>query len=120
VSYEYNPEIASHCTVTCPPKEAEPTDLVIYRKVNKVPTKDKDFISDIESKKKYRNPLECKHWGCSVWPNEASAAHARELFDWVRSNFIVSGKLVPSDGQIMATPSREQRRWSSRQAISRE
>lgn len=107
-SYKYHPEIARYCSSRCPPSDAEPADIVAYRSTPNWPISDADFLSDIETNKKNRDKTVCQHWGCSVWPNQAAAQHAWTLFKWVRRKYVVAGRLEPSDGQVLATPTGNQ------------
>ena len=108
MTFEYSSNIAKECSITCPPVEAVPTDLEVWRTVNSLPPKATDFLSDIETNKKCRDKANCLHWGCSIWPSEEAAIHARDLFGWVRAKFVVKVRLVPTDGQILSTPTRDQ------------
>ena len=88
MAYTYHPDIPNYCQTVCPPHEAEPANLTVYRSTSSLPISEADFLSDIETNKKNRDKSVCEHWGCPVWPSKAAAQHALDLFGWVRKKFL--------------------------------
>jgi hypothetical protein len=102
---KYHPDIP----VACPPKEATPTNGVVYRASKKASLEASDFASHAERKLRGYDPKVCQCWGLSVWVSEEAVETARKLFPVFRyKRFILSGALGVSDGVIMQTPSESQ------------
>lgn len=109
MTYNYNSGIGNYCNGQCPPTDAQPANGIFYRSVDVFPASLSDFSSDIETNKPQRKKDVCEHWGCSLWPSEKAARHARKLFSkWLTKKFIVCGQLTPTDGQTKLTPTDSQ------------
>jgi hypothetical protein len=80
----------------------------IYRSVANFPPTAADFLSDVEANRAGRQALQLQALGCSVWETVEAASHARKIYDHFRTSYIVVGDLDPSDGQVLATPSKKQ------------
>ena len=102
-TYSYHPELPEDC----PLDGAMPVDS-IYRSVANFPPTAADFLSDVEANRAGRQALQLQALGCSVWETVEAASHARKIYDHFRTSYIVVGDLDPSDGQVLATPSKKQ------------
>lgn len=91
----------------CPLEGAEPVGT-IFKAVSQLPVTAADFESDIETRKPGAKRTRCKNWGCSVWQTMEAVRHGRETYAHFRESYIVQGRLDPSDGQVLTTPSRAQ------------
>jgi hypothetical protein len=91
----------------CPPDEASPPDLEVYRFVKEDPPLEWDFESSRE-----RHPDEdfgenaCMRSGLSVFSDLREAEQARKAIPGMKSKHIARGHLPPASGLIKHTPRR--------------
>lgn len=101
----FHPDIIT----SCPPSDAIDAGRV-FRKIDGSSAVAKDFVSDVEAERKYRDPEKCECWGCSVWCDEEAVELALALFPYWKKKSIVVGDLLPGEGVLKKTPSENQPR----------
>ena len=104
----FNPAIAEALGDTCPPKEAQPANLTIYRGVRTPPVGPDDFLSHVEAQVDGNNPNDCEHWGLSVWVSMEAVEHARRTYRGIRRWYVAQGDVTEEDGVLLVTPSSRQ------------
>ena len=99
----------------CPPEDASPPDLKVYRFVKESPPQDWDFKSALE-----RNPNkdygdnQCMRSGLSVFSDIEDAKEARKAIRGMKSKHVAKGTLSPMAGLVEHTPrpsSRSHHTW---------
>lgn len=92
----------------CPPDDAPPVDIVVYRAVADPPIAAKHFLSHAENGTNC-DLADCKSWGLSVWVSRAHAEHAQRIMrSLIGSAYIVAGRPKPTEGVLKHTPSKRQ------------
>lgn len=85
----------------CPPKDASPKELIVYRVCKNNPITRQDFASYYELGK---GNSDVKHYGVSVFSNSREARVICSMPNH-RLEFIAEGKTADECGVIMKTPS---------------
>jgi hypothetical protein len=91
----------------CPPVDAKPVNMLIYRGIKVSPISERDFKSHREMNATCTLD-ECQCWGLSVWTSPEAVAHARKTQRFFRKWHIAAGTVDFSDGVLKATPSEPQ------------
>jgi hypothetical protein len=95
--------------ITCPPKEASPQELVVYRLVDNMPITIKDIWSyrALYPVKVFKAD-ECKARACSVFTDCKEAENLRKLPQFREKKVIVIN-IEKKDGVLLNTPSKAAR-----------
>jgi hypothetical protein len=93
--------------MTCPPKEAVPQELAVYRLVDNMPITIKDIWSyrALCPVKVFEGIDECKARACSVFADFKEAANLRKLPRF-REKKIILINIKEKDGVLLNTPNK--------------
>lgn len=97
----------------CCPGDALEADTTLFRACESSPPSDEDLTpharSSVLRKQKQAANAGCMGYALSVWLSELDAVHAQGLFPQLGAKWhIYKARVTKDDGQLAATPSRQQ------------
>jgi hypothetical protein len=93
--------------MTCPPEDAVPKELVVYRLVDNIPIKKEDIKSHraLYPEKAFTNVDECQVRACSVFTDCNYARNLKKLRKF-REKKIILINIEKKDGVLLNTPNK--------------
>src|SRR3954454_7604538 len=102
----------SHYPATCPPDDAIPTAVSVYRFVRRFPCCVEDFLlKRDECPEKDFAEKECEACGLSVYLDIKVARERQKQIPGFKKRFIATAKLCPEHGLIKATFGPDHQTW---------
>ncbi len=93
----------SHFPAACPPIEARPAEMNVFRMVASSPPTKEDFMSHVDANKPYNSAEQCRACGLSVYTDLKDAKTARKRFKPLRGLLIARGSITSNDGVVLQT-----------------
>ena len=94
------------------PADGKEVNATLFRGCENSPPTAEDFTpharSMVEHKRRKARDGSCLGYGLSVWVSKDDALHAQALFNWAARWYIYSGVVVPDDGRLAPTGSKQQ------------